>query len=288
MRLPVAASRGDLSMKKAKSPPPIERIILTLPAFNEAQGIGELLSQAAATLQAEGVEWNIIVVDDGSADATAEIVQRAGQKYPSISLVRHEVNRGLGPAIMTGFSKALELSDSATTLVVGMDADLTHPPEVIPVMRRAADSGADLIIASRFQTGSIQVGVSAFRRFLSWGARTLFHHLLALPGVEDYTCGFRAIRASLIARGIERFSADGLITRRGFACTDEILIKLALLDPVIREVPFTLRYDLKRGRSKINLGVTLLETLRLLFWALRELARARSGAREDPSRASGP
>ena len=275
-------------MKKATSPPLIERIILTLPAFNEAQGIGELLSQAATTLQAEGVEWNIIVVDDGSADATAEIVERASQKYPSISLVRHEVNRGLGPAIMTGFSKALELSDAATTLVVGMDADLTHPPEVIPVMRRAADSGADLIIASRFQTGSIQVGVSAFRRFLSWGARTLFHHLLALPGVEDYTCGFRAIRASLIARGIERFGADGLITRRGFACTDEILIKLALLDPVIREVPFTLRYDLKRGRSKINLGVTILETLRLLFWARRELARARSGAQEDPSRSEGP
>ena len=66
------------------------------------------------------------------------------------------------------------------------------------------------------------------------------------------------------------------MVRRGFACTDELLLKLVLLGPVIREVPFTLRYDLKCGKSKIRLGITIAETLRLLKWARRELKQTRA------------
>lgn len=252
---------------------PITRIVLTLPAYNEAAVIGELLDQAAAELTRIGLEWNIIIVDDGSADDTAEIVERAAQTHPQIILVRHERNRGLGPALLTGYTRAVEIAPGPGTLIVSMDADLTHSPALIPAMREAADGGADLVIASRFQPESRQIGLSPFRHFLSWGARNTFRILLGIPGVLDYTCGFRAIRASLVQAGFDRFGAEGLITRRGFACTDELLLKLALLNPVIREVPFTLRYDLKQGASKINLGVTIAETFRLLFWARREMKK---------------
>jgi dolichol-phosphate mannosyltransferase len=255
----------------------LPQTILVMPAYNEAASIDELLRRAATALSAEGLPWAIVVVDDGSRDETAEIVRLAAEGNNSILLVQHPRNLGLGPAIVTGLARALEVSSDPKTLVVCMDADLTHPPEIIPQMRKAAEEGADIVIASRFQPGSRQVGLSPFRRLLSWGARRVFRLALNIPGVRDYTCGFRAFRAPVLARGFERFGRDGLIRRRGFACTDELLIKLALLNPairpVIREVPFILRYDLKRGKSKIRIGVTIAETIRLIFWARRELRR---------------
>ena len=117
-----------------------------------------------------------------------------------------------------------------------------------------AAEGADLVIASRYQPGSIQKGVPPFRLLLSVGARVLFWWYLRMPGVRDYTCGFRGFRGDLIARGLDRFGAEGLITRSGFACTDELLVHLAMTGPVIREVPFELRYDRKIGESKMDIG----------------------------------
>jgi dolichol-phosphate mannosyltransferase len=235
-----------------------------LPAYNEGHSIGDLIDQARAVLDAETPRWSILVVDDGSRDDTAARVGDAATRDPRVRLVRHEVNRGLGPAILTGLAASLEAGSGPECMIVCMDADLTHPPATIPAMRRAMEAGADVVIASRFQPASRQVGVPPFRRLLSWGARHVFRHYLALPGVRDYTCGFRAFRAPLIARAFARFGRDGLITRRGFACTDELLVHLALLKPTIAEVPFTLRYDLKRGRSKMELGTTILETLKLV------------------------
>lgn len=262
-------------------PAPIDRIILSLPAYNEAAVIAELLDQAVAVLSREGIRYDILVVDDGSKDATADIVRRAAATNSAIQLLSHDKNRGLGPAILTGLKRAVEIAGGDSTLVVCMDADLTHPPDVIPSMRKAADAGADVVIASRYQPGSRQVGLSLFRHLLSWGARNVFSLALGMRGVLDYTCGFRGMRAGLIKRAMERFGAEGLIVRRGFACTDELLIKLATLGPEIREVPFVLRYDLKQGKSKINLSVTLIETLRLLRWARRELKTPGSKIQRD-------
>lgn len=253
-------------------PPPVRFLVLTMPAFNEAAAIGELLDQARDALKATGLEWAVVVVDDGSSDDTAAIVERAAAAEPRIRLERHPRNLGLGPAILTGLRAALRVRAGEDALVVCMDADLTHSPTVVPRMIEAADAGADLVIASRFQPGSEQVGVNAFRRLLSWGARRLFAATLALPGVRDYTCGFRAIRASLIEAGFERFG-DRLIERKGFACTDELLVKLAMLGPTIRETPFVLRYDWKRGKSKIKLWTTIVETLKLANWARAERRR---------------
>lgn len=254
---------------------PIERIILTMPAYNEARVIRELLTQAEEAFSRLGIEWHILVVDDGSKDDTAAIVREFAAAEPRVRLIQHEVNKGLGPAIVTGLSGAVEIADDPATLIVSMDADLTHPPMVVAQMIAAAERGADMIIASRFQPGSQVMGLSPFRHLLSWGARNVFSLFLRIPGVKDYTCGFRAVRAHRIREALERFGQDGFITRKGFACTDEVLVKLALLGVKIREIPFILRYDLKQGSSKINLPVTIGETLKLVFWARRELKQAR-------------
>jgi dolichol-phosphate mannosyltransferase len=90
-----------------------------------------------------------------------------------------------------------------------------------------------------------------------------------VPGVRDYTCGYRAYRAELLRNGFERYG-EGLIERAGFACTDELLVHLATLARRIEEIPFVLRYDLKRGRSKLPLWQTMIATFRLLLHHRRE------------------
>jgi dolichol-phosphate mannosyltransferase len=273
---------GPARVIQSSQNPPIRGFCLALPAYNEEGAIGPLLDAAAAIFDAQRRPWSIVVVDDGSADRTAAIVEEHAAREPRIRLVRHERNRGLGPAIVTGLKAGLALAegDPAAHLVIGMDADMTHPPETIPSMIDAADAGADVVIASRYQPGSRQVGVPPFRLLLSWGARRLFRYYLNLPGVRDYTCGFRAIRGSLLVAGFEKYGQDGLITRSGFACTDELLVHLAMLDPVIREVPFTLRYDRKVGASKMNIGLTVRETIKLLKVHRDEL-RGRGQGRID-------
>lgn len=250
----------------------MSRILVTLPAYNEEHSLPPLLDAFGAVIRATpDHEWRLIVVDDGSKDATREVLRRRADAFPLI-VVEHDGNRGLGEAIKTGLRKALEFAGD-DDMIVSLDADDTHPPDIIPAMVRAIDrEGVDIVIASRYRRGSRQVGVPLRRRVLSLGARYLFWAFLRLPGVRDYTCGFRAYRAGLVRRAFEKYG-DHIITRKGFACTDELLVHLATLKPSIREVPFILRYDRKQGVSKLQLGVTVKETLRMLWSHRRELRK---------------
>jgi dolichol-phosphate mannosyltransferase len=239
------------------------KIILTLPAKDEAPNVGPLLVEAGRVFASLDMKSEIVLVDDGSVDGTAQAARAAGIAIP-LTIVSHPQNLGLGRAILTGLREALRRVESDDDLVICMDCDNTHPPETIRAMASHVDEGYDLVIASRYRRGSRQRGVPWSRRLLSYGARWVFWWFLRLEGVRDYTCGFRAYRAGLLRRAFEKHG-DRLITRQGFACTDELLVRLAEFDPRILEVPFELRYDHKQGRSKIQLLKTIKETLKMLW-----------------------
>lgn len=256
----ITATHNEDSSSKSR------RVFLTLPAFNEAENLTPLIEHAYAVFGQHGLDGTVIVVDDGSSDNTLEVLRGLQETYP-LQVEIHPQNRGLGGAIMTGLKAAAGLSKSSDDIIVGMDADNTHSPEYIPLMaEKIWNGGKDIVIASRFQPGSQEIGVPPFRLFLSRGARYVFRAILRLPGVRDYTCGFRAYRAGLIQGALERYG-DGLIRRSGFACTDELLVRLSNLTKRIAEIPFVLRYDQKRSRSKLPLFRTIVETFRLLFEA---------------------
>ena len=241
------------------------KTFVVLPAYNEEQALPRLLAKLAL-LYAEGrLAGCVLVVDDGSHDHTAEIARKWGDP---VELVSHPRNMGLGAAIRTGLTHATRLA-ALDDAIVTMDADDTHIPGLVPRMVQTLGEGYDLVIASRYQPGSRTLGVSAVRQFLSWGAGWLFQLTLPMDGVRDYTCGFRAYRAGLVQAAFERWG-DRLIDRNDFSSMPRLLLRMRRLNAIAVEVPMVLRYDLKSGASKMQVGGNVLANLKLIWQELRE------------------
>lgn len=240
----------------------MNHIYIVLPAYNEEKSISQLLDSIEKDLFDLKGLLTVIIVNDGSKDKTAKIIDSRKSSL-NIFHVKHETNKGLGNAIKTGFKTLFDLSKSDDDIAIFMDADNTHLPIFCINMINKMNEGWDIVIASRYCNGSEQYGVPLFRRFLSFGARILFSMTLNINGVRDYTCGFRAYKLGLLRKAHEKFE-DNIITRNGFACTDEILFNLSTITDKITEVPFTLRYDNKKGVSKIKLFLTISETIKML------------------------
>ena len=100
--------------------------------------------------------------------------------------------------------------------------------------------------------------------------RCLFQLFFPTRGIRDYTCGYRAYRASVLTEAFRRYG-DDFVNQEGFQCMVDILIKLRRMDLIFREVPLILRYDLKGGASKMNVARTVRRTLELM--AQRRLGR---------------
>jgi dolichol-phosphate mannosyltransferase len=233
-------------------------VILALPAYNEEAALPLLLAAYYGQIELGLFRGRAVVVDDGSSDGTAQFALDWASRLP-VELVRHTVNRGLGETISDALRVAAD-SAAPDDVIVTMDADNTHPVELIPQMVEKVEAGFDVVIASRYRPGARVVGLSRYRNLLSSAARLLLSSLTAVPNVRDYTCGFRAYRAGLIQDAIRRFQGR-LVTERSFACMVEILLKLDRLGARMCEVPLVLRYDRKGGSSKMRVFATVLATL---------------------------
>ena len=233
--------------------PPHPDVVVALPAYNEAAVLPHLLQRIA---EAPEGPYRTVVVDDGSSDGTAEVAERSGAALPELRVVRHGANRGLAAALMTGWTAAVEgLPDDGA--VVTMDADDTHDPAVIPLLLARLREGADVAIASRFQPGGGERGLSLARHVFSRAACMLLGATRPIPGVRDFTCGYRAYRAGMMRKALDTYGPTGFLTAPGFACSAEALLKLAALGARCAEAPLLLRYDMKKGQSKIKIGRTI-------------------------------
>ena len=237
------------------------KILFALPAYNEEKDLPKLLETFERQMEASHYAFQVVIVDDGSSDGTLDVIRQWSSRMP-IDLVRHAKNSGLGETIQDALHRAAALADAAD-IVITMDADNTHSPAVIPEMVKAIEQGSDVVIASRYRRGSKVVGLSAFRQLMSYGARFLFQIAFPIAGVRDYTCGFRAYRASLLSVAFARYGKT-LVQERGFAAMAEILLKLRAMNTRFSEVPMVLRYDFKSGDSKMRVGATVMKTLRMM------------------------
>jgi dolichol-phosphate mannosyltransferase len=238
------------------------KIWIVLPAYNEARDLPPLLERIDEANEEAQLHFEILIVDDGSTDETSEVAQIWANKLP-LQVMTHEKNLGLGATLRDGVEWACRLAQPGDVIVT-LDSDNTHTPELILRMVRMVREGHDVVVASRFVKGSRVRGVPVMRRVLSRLAGVLFKVMFPIPGIRDYTCGYRAYRAGLLQDVIA--SDPAFFDQDGFQVMVDILLKLRRdKDLIFGEVPLILRYDLKEGSSKMDVGGTIRSTLALMW-----------------------
>ncbi|TKJ31127.1 MAG: glycosyl transferase family 2 [Chloroflexi bacterium B3_Chlor] len=203
--------------------PPVSIVI---PAFNEEKGIGNTLTQLNRVMNQQNLPYEIIVVDDGSTDATAELVRQ----QQGVRLVQHHSNRGYGAAIKTGIRQANH------DWIAIIDADGTYPPSAIPVLVEESDE-YDMVIGAR--TGA---DVPLVRRPAKWFIARLAEYL-AETSIPDLNSGLRIFRKDVA------LSYFNILPSR-FSLTITITIAFLSDHFLVKFVP--IQYHKRAGRSKIN------------------------------------
>jgi dolichol-phosphate mannosyltransferase len=164
---------------------------LVLPTYEEAGNVVEVLTR----LRISAPDVDVVVIDDNSLDGTADLAFRFGEEFGRVNVVRRPHRSGLGEAYRCGFAVALELGYE---FIAQMDADLSHPPEMVASLIRAAEN-ADLVIGSRYVDGGSTPGWARRRRWLSKAGNHYAAFMLQLP-VADITSGFRVFRADAVRK----------------------------------------------------------------------------------------
>ncbi|MBW3669122.1 MAG: polyprenol monophosphomannose synthase [Actinobacteria bacterium] len=233
------------------------RRLVVLPTYQEAENIPVVVPRIREACP----DADILVVDDASPDGTADAAERLGA-----TVLRRTGKRGLGPAYADGFAWGLE---RGYDFFVGMDADLSHDPAVLPTLFGLVEDGADMAIGSRYIDGGAIPHWPAHRRALSrWGNRYATA-ALRLP-VSDATTGYRAFSADIL----RRVHAASL-RASGYGFLIELVYRVARAGGKIVETPIVF-VDRERGTSKMNSRIIAEAMTFVTLWGLRDrLARLR-------------
>jgi len=201
---------------------------VVIPAYDEAERLPRTLAQVAACLARWGHPYEIVVVDDGSRDGTAERGREAGAL---VTVLRNDTNRGKGHAVRRG------VLASRGSRILMTDADLSTPIDELPRLAARMDAGYDVVIASRALPGSnIEVRQPWYRENMG----RLFNlavRLLVVGGLRDTQCGFKLFTADAAEAA---FSATRL---DGFCFDVEALFIARRRGYRVAEVPVTWRND---------------------------------------------
>lgn len=208
-------------------------VCLIIPTYNERGNILLLVERIHHALS--GYDYEILFVDDNSGDGTAELITALSSQYPVKVMVRKD-KRGLASAVVDGLGHA-------TGQIMGvMDADLQHPPEVLPDLLREVQNGADIVIASRYIKGGACQGWGLARRIISKGAIFLAHLLLpSIRQVRDPVSGFFIFNRQVVV--------NANLRPTGYKILLEILMEGEFRS--LAEVPFTFRVRTS-GASKLD------------------------------------
>ncbi len=224
-----------------------DKLSIVIPAYNEQDGIAAILERVLGIrpgLAAAGVaDLEVVVVDDGSRDQTAEVVST----YTNVRLVRHEKNRGYGAALKTGFCNA------SGNLLAFLDADGTYPPEHFPSLCRAALAGADLVIGSRMAGAKSEM--PAVRRL----GNLAFAALVSVVGnhrVSDSASGMRVFRREVLERLYPL--PDGLNLTP--------VMSTRAIHEGIKMVEVPIPYSERVGRSKLSVVRDGMRFLNSIVW----------------------
>lgn len=219
-------------------------IVVIIPTYNEIKSIGLLINILQNEIKKiKGHNMKILVVDDYSPDGTAECVMKMQKKYDNLHLISGE-KQGLGVAYLRGFNYAINNLDA--DVVNTMDADLSHPPELISNFVMAIDEGYDFVIGSRYIDGGATPDWNRKRKLISRGANFWARYVGGLHDVHDCTSGYRAIRTGIFSK-IDQKN----LKIKGWAFIPTLLYEFRHNGATIKEIPL-ICYDRKHGTTKIK------------------------------------
>ena len=232
------------------------RARLVRPTDQEALNLVGVLDRVRAATP----DTQVLVVDDGSPDGTADLAETHGAVVGGVEVLRRPAKSGLGSAYRDGFRWGLE---RGFDVLLEMDSDLSHDPAALPSLLGAIEHGADLVIGSRYVPGGSIPAWSWHRRRRSrWGNR----YAAGLRGlaVNDSTAGFRAYRATML----ERIDLDG-VAADGYGFQIEMTYEVVRRGGSVVEVPIAFA-DRRRGDSKMSGRIVVEAVVLVTWWGLRD------------------
>ena len=228
-----------------------------IPTFNEGENIAAIIDAVNGVFQRSGIRGEILVVDDSSRDRTIPIVEEIAGRDGNVRLIVRKEDHGLSQSVVEGFSEA------HSDILQVIDADFSHPPELIPRFYEAIRGGADIAIGSRYMKGGDIEQWPLKRRVISLGA-TAFGRML-FPEVTDPVSGFFAVRREVVA--------GAPLAPRGYKILMEVLGRGRWHSFV--EIPFVFK-DREEGTSKLRLD-TMVDYLRQCAGIARFTVTRRAG-----------
>jgi len=201
-------------------------VTLVIPCYNEQAGIGQVIHEVAGVLAAHGYDAEVLVVDDGSTDHSAETARAAGAR-----VIRHRSNRGYGAALKTGIAAATHSN------IVIMDGDGTYPASAIPELLKMLES-ADMTVGMRRLSGG---NIPLIRRPAKWLLGRLANYVVD-GNIPDLNSGLRAFRKEVVQQYLH-------ILPNQFSFTTTITLALHCDKYAVRYLP--IEYRTRKGKSKI-------------------------------------
>ena len=228
----------------------LRRGIVVIPTYNEAENLPQIVP---AVLEQDS-RLEVLVVDDGSPDGTGRLADELAASTGRVHVLHREQKMGLGPAYRAGIRKALDLG---ADFVIQMDADFSHPPDILPVLIAELENH-DVVLGSRYLNGITVVNWPIERILISYFGNWYARKITGLK-ITDSTGGLRCVRRAMLEKmGFERIRANG------YAFQIEMNYRFMKQGARIKEVPFFF-LDRTRGTSKLSLKIGL-EALWVAWW----------------------
>lgn len=239
-------------------------LYICIPAYNEAPTVGVLLWRIRKVLRDFPREYEIIVFDDGSTDATAETLQPYGEVLPLSVLggERHVGYAGALDALCRAVATRTRYPRRDAMLL--MQADFTDQPEHIPELVRRFEGGADIVVAERTTVPGAPVSVRRLRRVAPWVVKPF----LKLPGVADPFAAFRLFRIAVVRDLVKHAGDAPLVTGEGWAANVDLLARALPFARRMETVSLEQRFDIRPRPSRIRLVSDALNLYRFA-WATR-------------------
>ncbi len=235
----------------------MEKLVI-IPTYNEKENISNII----AAVMNLGLQYHVLIIDDGSPDGTAAIVKSLFATYPGQLFLEERTGKlGLGTAYIYGFKWAIE---KGYRFIFEMDADFSHNPNDLERLYAACKAGAGVAVGSRYVKGGAVQNWPANRIFLSKGA-SVYTRLITWMPVKDPTAGFVCYKREVL----EALNFEG-ISFVGYAFQIEMKFAAWKLGFKITEVPITF-IDRELGASKMNKGIVkegILGVLKLRWQSL--------------------